>query len=126
MKIILSVIAVCLVMITVEMYTPNVNANYSDELMLRNYLDGHYADKDHSHCGILGNRIGSNVSCKGHKHNYVEKRIFEQHHNRDGSHNFYFPQIPRSAYEQNQVELFKTLISKCKVNFNRTLSCEID
>ena len=63
MKIILSVIAVCLVMITVEMYTPRVKADIysivggvvrgSEGLQLRNYLDDYYAQENHNHNPVV-------------------------------------------------------------------------
>ena len=122
MKIILSVIAVSLVMITVSFYIPTVKAELSRSDY--NLLDRYYADKDHKHCGLGSNSLFASVSCEGHSHThdhgdeYASKRKFNASP-KPTPH-------PVSAFSRNQVELFKVLISKCKVNFDRTLSCEID
>ena len=108
-------------MITVDMYIPKGNANSFLESLEKQStqrdFDRRYAEKNHDHnpCGGLSftrSPLRKGVSCNGHTHTYADMEFQIR--------------IPQSAYKQNQVELFKTLISKCKVNFNRTLSCEID
>ena len=111
MKIILSVIAVCLVMITVKLYAPDAEAQ-SLECVLNGgeYCHSHEADIERYLNKIINDET---------RYRSFEDFLFHyrdvQHHVDDQRH-----QYITSAYLKNFV--IKTLDS-CKVNFDRSISC---
>ena len=101
MKIILSVVAVCLVMITVSFYIPKVEAGYGNNHS-HNYADrGHnhnYADRGHQH-----RTFGSNYADANHDHDY-------RHASRNHDHN-----LDRTV--------IKRIIESCSISANNNINC---
>ena len=110
MKIILSVIAVCLVMISVKLYTPDAKAQ-SLECVLNGgeYCHSHEADIER----YLNEIINDQTRFRGLKDFLFHYRNV-QHHVDDQRH-----QYISNAYLKNFI--IKTLNS-CKVNFDRSIS----